>query len=234
MKKHDEILKDLKKLVDLKREHFHPKIHKIHKKHKISKRTLLYIKEYGKNSHVARTIMKESFKVLLFACVLSSLGGFALNSIESLFLSIVPLVILLPLLNNMVGNYGTIVSSRFSTMLHEGKVRKSWWKTEELRELFLQTVLLTLIGAILSSVAALGITYFSPEGISLFDSLKVFLIVLIDMIFLANLLFFVAIFAGLYIYRKNEDPDNFLIPITTSVADFSNMVFLAILVVLFF
>ena len=43
-----------------------------------------------------------------------------------------------------------------------------------------------------------------------------------------------SIIAGLHFYRKGEDPNNFLIPITTSIADLSNMFILSILVVLFF
>ena len=42
------------------------------------------------------------------------------------------------------------------------------------------------------------------------------------------------VFAGIYFYRKGEDPSNFLIPITTSIADFGNMLLLSLLVILFF
>ena len=64
--------------------------------------------------------------------------------------------------------------------------------------------------------------------------LKIFLIAIIDVIFIVTLLFFISISAGLYFYKKKEDPNNFLIPITTSVADFGNMLMLSVLVFLFF
>jgi len=36
-----------------------------------------------------------------------------------------------------------------------------------------------------------------------------------------------------YYYKNNEDPNNFLIPITTSIADFGNMGILAVLIIIF-
>ena len=229
-----QISKQLKKILHLHREKHHPELHEIHKKYDISKQTLFYVKEYGKNANVSKTIIKESIKILLLASFISSLGGLALEQVRSLFLSILPLLILLPSLNNMIGNYGTIISSRFSTMLYEGEIKRKWWKNLDLKKLFVQIGVMTIIGAVLSSAIAIGITYFSPGGISFATALKVFLIVVIDMLVLTNILFFVAIFAGIYIYKKKEDPNNFLIPITTSVADFANMAVLALLIILLF
>jgi len=51
---------------------------------------------------------------------------------------------------------------------------------------------------------------------------------------LVAILFLTSITAGLYFYRKGEDPNNFLIPITTSIADFGNMIVLTVLVILVF
>jgi len=232
-KKEIPLIEYLEKITRFKRKKHYPEIHEVHKKYNISKQTLFYVKEYGKNANVSKTIIKESIKILLLASVISSFGGLALEQIKTLFLSIMPLLILLPSLNNMIGNYGTIISSRFSTMLHEGEIKEKWKKNRELKKLFSQMTLLTIIGAVLSSLIAIAITYFSG-GILFETATKVFFIVLIDMFILTNVLFFVATRAGIYIYKKKEDPNNFLIPITTSVADFTNMVVLAVLIILLF
>ncbi len=232
-KKEIPLIDYLKEITGFKRKKHYPEVHEIHKKYHISRRTLFYVKEYGKNANVSKTIIRESIKILLLASIISSFGGLALEQIKTLFLSIMPLLILLPSLNNMIGNYGTIISSRFSTMLHEGGIDKKKQKNRELKKLFLQMTLMTIIGAVLSSLIAIAITHFSG-GISLGIAVKVFFIVLIDMFVLTNVLFFVATRAGIYIYKKKEDPNNFLIPITTSVADFTNMVILAVLIILLF
>lgn len=228
------IQKYLKKIRGLDREKSHPLLHKVHKKHGISRETLFYVKEYGKGKKVSKTIIKESIRILILASVISSLGGLALDRIEVLFLSIFPLVLLLPALNNMIGNYATVVSSRFSEMLYDGEVKEKWWKTPGLKKLFFQIFIMAIIAAVLSSLIAIGITYFSPEGITMALAIKVFAIVFIDMAILTNVLFLVAVFAGLHFYKKKEDPNNFLIPITTGVADFTNMIVLSVLIVILF
>lgn len=228
------IQKYLKKIRGLDREKSHPLLHKVHKKHGISRETLFYVKEYGKGKKVSKTIIKESIRILILASVISSLGGLALDRIEVLFLSIFPLVLLLPALNNMIGNYATVVSSRFSEMLYDGEVKEKWWKTPGLKKLFFQIFIMAIIAAVLSSLIAIGITYFSLEGITMALAIKVFAIVFIDMAILTNVLFLVAVFAGLHFYKKKEDPNNFLIPITTGVADFTNMIVLSVLIVILF
>ncbi|HLC55885.1 MAG TPA: hypothetical protein VJJ23_01485, partial [Candidatus Nanoarchaeia archaeon] len=64
--------KALEKLRKIKRESYHHLIHKLHRKHKLHKKTLFYIKEYGKHSNVPKTIIKESIKILLIASIVSS------------------------------------------------------------------------------------------------------------------------------------------------------------------
>ncbi|MBU0963360.1 MAG: magnesium transporter [Nanoarchaeota archaeon] len=224
----------LEMLRKIKREKYHPLIHKLHKKHKISKKTLFYIKEYGPHTNIFKTIIKESIKILLLASILSSFGGFALESIKNLFIVIMPLIILLPTLNGMIGSYGSIISSRFSTMLYEDKIKKNLWKNKELENLFFEifgiSILTTVIGIILSFI----ISFFFDYKLSLLIIGKIFLVIILDVVIIVNILFFISVFAGLYFYKKKEDPNNFLIPITTSIADFGNMIILAILVILFF
>lgn len=226
--------KDLEELRSIRRKSHHPLVHEIHKKHKISKKTLFYVKEYGAHTNVSRTIIRESIKILLLASIISSFGGLALEHIKTIFISIIPLIVLLPALNDMVGDYGTIISSRFSTMLHEGKIKRNFLDNEELKKLFIQIFIISIIIAGFSSVIALIISKFSNYNVSTVIVSKIFFISIIDIILLVSILFLISIFAGLYFYNKKEDPNNLLIPITTSVADFGNMVILSILTILLF
>jgi len=136
--------KHLEKLRKVKRKHYHPLAHKIHKKHKISRKTLFYVKEYGPHTNVSKRIIKESIKILLLASIISSLGGLALEEIKFVFISILPLVILLPTLNDMIGDYGAIFSGKFSTMLYEGKVLGHWSRHKDLRKLFIQVFIISI------------------------------------------------------------------------------------------
>ncbi|MEK6837391.1 MAG: magnesium transporter [Nanoarchaeota archaeon] len=228
------IRKQLEKLKAIKRKSYHALVHQIHKKHKISKKTLFYVKEYGPRSNVPRTIIKESIRIMLLASIISSLGGLAIENIKTIFISITPLIILLPSLNGMIGDFGAIVSSRFSAMLHEGKIKRDWWKNTELKRLFAQVLIVSLIAVALTCVAALLFSNWSAYKATSTTVTKIFLIAVIDVILLVLLLFLTSIFAGFYVYRKKEDPNNFLIPITTSIADFGNMIILSVLVTALF
>lgn len=119
-------------------------------------------------------------------------------------------------------------------MLHEGKVKASWWRNKELRKLFLQVLLIALITAGLSALLASAAASFSSYAVTLESTLKIFAIAAIDALLLVCVLFVTSVYAGIYFFKKQEDPNNFLIPIATSVADFGNMVLLALLVVWFF
>ena len=228
------VRKHLQKLQKIKREKYHPLIHKIHKKHKISKKTLFYVKEYGPHTHVPRTIIKESVKILLFASIISSFGGLALEYIKEIFISIIPLIILMPALNGMIGGYGSIISSRFSTMLHEGKIKKDISNNHELKRLFFEILVISMLTTLISIIVSFIVSYFTGYNFNISNSLKIFFIVILDVLVLVTLLFFTSIMAGIHYFKKKEDPNNFLIPIATSVADFGNMIILALLVVIFF
>lgn len=219
--------RELQRLRKVKRKSHHPLIHRIHRKYKISRRTLFYVKEYGPHSNVSKTIIRESIKILLFASIISSIGGLAMENIKAVLVSLTPLIILLPALNDMIGDYGMIISSKFSAMLHEGKIKGRWWKNSGIKKIFAQIFLISIITASISSLIAVAISGFS-------FSYKIFLVSIIDTAILVSILFLIAVFAGLYFFRKGEDPSNFLIPITTSVADFGNMIILSVLVILFF
>lgn len=228
------IRKELEKLRLVKRKRYHPLIHLVHKKYGVSRKTLFYIKEYGPHQNVYKRIIKESIKILLFASIISSLGGFSLEYIKSIFISITPLIILLPTLNDMIGDYGMIISSRFSTMLHEGKAKHGWWRIKELRILIAQLFIIAIMTATISTIIALLASKFSTFQLKTQIIYKIFLVAILDTVTLLSILFIVSITLGIYFFKKKEDPNNFLIPITTSIADFGNMVILSLLVVLLF
>ncbi|HLC50923.1 MAG TPA: magnesium transporter [archaeon] len=228
------IRRHLERLRKMERRRYHHLIHKLHKKHHISRKTLFYVKEYGPHTNVPRTIIRESVKILLLASIVSSVGGFALESIKNTFLTLTPFIILLPLLNNMIGSYGTIFSSKISTMLHEGKLKYTLMRSRDLRELFLTILLTAVITSIVGTSLSLSIAFLAGSFLDHALILKIFLVSLVDVVLLVGILFFVSLFGGLYFYKKNEDPNNFLIPITTSIADFGNMMILAFLIIYFF
>ncbi len=229
-----EIRKHLEALRKIRKRARHSLIHEIHTKYKISRKTLFYVKEYGPHSNVPDTILRESVQILLLSAILSAAGGMALENIKEIFIVIVPLIILMPTLNDMVGDYGTIISSRFSTMLYEGKVKKKWWMESSIKILFWQIFIIALLTTLISTTVALIVSLFSNYQLNALIILKVFTITIVDVALLVIIMFISSVVLGLHYFNKKEDPNNFLIPIITSVADFGNMIIMAVLVVLLF
>jgi len=224
----------LQRVTKLRRHEHHPVLHHVHRKYGISRRTLFYMKEYGPRSHVAHVIIRESVKILIIASIISSIGGISLQSMGDKIYSIVPLLILVPAMNNMVGDFGCIVSSKFTTMLYLGKVGQKWWRSRHLHNLFFVILITSFIMSVFIGVAASVIAYWQGFSLSFEVFLKILTIAVFSNLILVAVVFCVSIIGGLGIYGKKEDPNNFLIPIATSVADLLNLVIFAVLVGMFF
>ncbi|MBI4163120.1 MAG: magnesium transporter [Candidatus Aenigmarchaeota archaeon] len=221
-------------VVCLKRRKQHPLLHHIHKKHNISYKTLFYMKEYGPHSHVAHTIFKESIKILLLTSIISSIGGIGLQHIERNLLTILPLLILLPALNNMIGAMGTIISSKFTTMLYLKKVEKKWWREHEVHKLIATLFAISTISSVYITLLATAFSVFRGFQFTQIIALKILALTMASTIIIVSIIFLVSIIGGIFIYKRKEDPNNFLIPISTSIADFGSMLVFVYFVALLF
>ncbi|MEM5814278.1 MAG: hypothetical protein QXD77_00485, partial [Candidatus Aenigmatarchaeota archaeon] len=85
---------------------------KVKTEKQLSGKTLYYMAQYGKEHHLTGHIFKSSIKILIFASVLSSLGGIGLQSIRESFATVMPLIIVLPALTDMIGDFGTIAATK--------------------------------------------------------------------------------------------------------------------------
>lgn len=224
----------IRKLRKTKRKSYHPLMHQVHKKYGISTRTIHYIKEYNTRAGIAKRIIKESIWVLLFASIISSFGGLFLENIKGIFVALVPLVILLPALNDMIGDYGIVISSRFTSMLFRGEIKKKIGENKKLLKLFLKILLIALITSLSATIISFVISKILGYQLTLSIMEKIFFIIIIDVFLIILILCLVAFFGGIYYYKRNEDPDNFLIPLTTSIADFGNMIIIALLIIILF
>ncbi|MBI4015954.1 MAG: magnesium transporter [Candidatus Aenigmarchaeota archaeon] len=219
-----------KQIIKLKRHRYHILQHKIREKHNVSRGTVFYMKEYGPHSHVSSVIIKESFKMLVLAALFSTIGGIGLQGIKQNLFQILPLLILLPALNDMIGDFGTIVSSKFTTALYLGKIKGNPLTSPYVKELFLTVLVIAILSAIYISSLSYGFAILKGFEFSASLFLKIASITLFSTLLLVLLIFGISVFLGMKIYRAQEDPNNFLIPITTSVADLGSMLIFSLLV----
>jgi cation transporter-like permease len=179
--------------------------------------------------------MKESLKILVLTSILSSIGGFSLQMIQLKLIVIVPLLILIPALNEIIGGFGTIISSKFTSLLYMGKISSSkWWRGKDIQHMFITIIPIAFISSLYIGILSSGIAYLKGFKLSLNIIFKIIQISIISTLVLVSVIFVISIVGGLYIYKKNQDPDNFLIPITTSVADLGSMLIFSVFIMIFF
>lgn len=183
---------------------------------------------------LAKTIIKQSVKILIAASIISSVGGIGFEVLKLKIAAIIPLIIMLPALNDMIGDFGCIISSKFTTLLYQKKVSKRWWKSAELGDQFRIISTIALFAAFYLGVVSVIIARIQGFAINIILALKVIAIAFMSTATLVLAIFFLAIIGGLWVYKRGSDPNNFLIPITTSVADFSSLILFSLMVAFLF
>ncbi len=180
-------------------------------------------------------IITESIGILVLASLLSSIGGFGIEGIKTSIIALLPLLILMPALNDMTGDYGIIIASRFTTMLFEKKIRpKGWWRSHYIHRLVGEILIIALFSAVYITVLASIIAWFNSFPMSWNLFVRILLIAVATTLLLVAILFVVCILGGFYVYKHKHDPDNYLIPLATGLADLGSMFILAVLVRMMF
>ncbi len=181
-----------------------------------------------------RENFSQNLPSLIFASCLSSIGGISLSFTREKILLILPLLILLPALNNMVGGYGTIIASKFTTWLYRGTIPPHWWKSKRLRSLFKNIFLIACLYSFLNAGLASALSFYQDFPLTLSVFLRVLLIGVVTTTAIVFFLSFLVILIGIYLNRRRLDPDNYLIPFATALADLGALMVFGGLVSLLF
>ncbi len=179
-------------------------------------------------------ILKESSKILILASLVSTFGGIGLEAIKPKIILFVPFLILLPALTGMIGSFGTIVSSKFTTLLYLGKVGWHWRESEEVRTLVHEVGAVAMVSAVYVGLLAGLVSYIKGYAIGIVMLAKILLFSIMATATLVSIIIAVAIIGGIAIYRRNSDPNNMLIPLTTSLADLGSLLLFAVMLRTFF
>lgn len=181
-----------------------------------------------------RKIFYQSLPPIIIASFLSSVGGISLSIVKGKVLLVLPLLILLPALNNMVGDYGTIIASKFTTWLYRGTIPSRWWKSKRLRGLLKNIFLIACLYSLLNAFLASLLSLYQGFSLTLSIFLRVTFVGLTTAATIVIFLSFLVVLVGIYLYQKRLDPDNYLIPFATALADLGALLVFGGLVQLLF
>jgi len=178
-----------------------------------------------------KKIFKESVIVVLISSVMGLFSGTLLSNNERVLYSFPIILLVLPSLNSLIGDISTVLVSRLTSHLYLGTLTPKIQVSDRLKQDFyglLITILLSLVALI-----RLGYLLASVTGIEIVNPLLIISIFIITILILFGLMFIFLFMGSILIFRKGKDPNNFLIPMVTSLADFLTPLFIIIFIQIF-
>ena len=182
-------------------------------------------------SDETKTILKQSTPVLLACSCLGSFAGGVLNSAVDTFLKNPTLLTLLPLFSGESGSLISILGARLSSGLHSGLVeplkRPNGYALDNFSVCFVLGILIFPFIGILAEVSSY---FFKINDIGF---TKIIEISTISGLILIAIMVVLVYFISVTSYNRNLDPDNIVIPISTSVTDsISSLILISISLIL--
>lgn len=156
---------------------------------------------------------------------LSLIGGVALESIHTIILPLVPLVVAIPALNTVVGDYAAIIAAHAGDPNEAGSTRK------ELYANIVKVIWINIAGIVLFSAIVSVIRGYELEPYFL---LKFALFVIVAIISVVILVAILTRLLDKLLERKRLNSDDVLIPIITSLTDVFMLGIVALAAVLIF
>jgi mgtE-like transporter len=178
----------------------------------------------------AQKIIRESIPLLTICIGVEVLIGQVLNTNQSLMT--IPIILaLIPVINGVGGNIGSILGARLASGLHTGIIDVNF-KDKELHKNMMATL---LMGAITFTVLGLLIYFIMPVigiDVNVIGFSKLMMIILGAGILLIISLVGISVVSALYSFKKGVDPDNSVTPIVTTSGDALGILFLFLMVAL--
>ena len=178
-------------------------------------------------SYNFRKIISESYGVLLVAAVIGLAAGYLLENHLPRHVAI--FLMMVPPLNSMGGNIGSVLAARLSSALHLGVVTPDFQRQRVLGINITASGILGIISFFVIGVSFFFIEYLVFSG-ALLTSFKIMLIFFSAGLLLTLILIGVTVTSTFISYKKGIDPDNVVMPIVTTLGDIGGIASLIILI----
>jgi len=163
---------------------------------------------------VKRIVSETTFAMLISATV-SILAGFFLQVEVERFLTFPFLLSLIPPINDMGGNIGSMLGARLGSALHLGLIRPKIERQRALDENMAESIGSGLLSFLIAGAALL--VWGVVRGIV--SPMKFFLTFVMAGAILTPIVVVCTVFITVVSYVKRLDPDNIVAPLITSIAD---------------
>ena len=164
-----------------------------------------------------RHIVRQSTPVLFFCSILGTVAGGILNNSISTLLKNQTLLTLVPLFSGESGGLVSILGARLSSGLHSGLIDPVLRPKKHTMENFIAIVTLAIVMyPLIGFLAESSTVAFGNAGVGFPQSLSISLIAGMILIMIMLLVVF---YISTISYRRGLDPDNIVIPLSTSLTD---------------
>ncbi|CDG65443.1 hypothetical protein MBMB1_1345 [Methanobacterium sp. MB1] len=173
---------------------------------------------YGikRGSHLKKIIM-QSTPTLFLSSLFGTTAGTILNGSFSAILNSPGILALVPLFSGESGDLVSILGARLSSGLHIGSIESSLRPTEgAMRNFAIIIILAIIIYPLIGLLAYLGSLLFGAGSIGLY---KMVFISTTAGLMLTPIMLLIAFYLNTFSYRNGLDPDNIVIPLSTSLTD---------------
>ena len=178
-----------------------------------------------------KKIIKESIVIVMISSIMGLISGTFLSINQEILYSFPIILLILPSLNSLIGDISTVLTSRLSSHLYLGNLPPKIQKNDVLRKDFyglLITILLSLIALII-----IGYAVGFATGIQIINPLFIVAVIMLTILILFGMSFVLLFTSAIILFRRGKDPNNFLIPLTTSLLDFLTPLTLIFFIYLF-
>lgn len=170
-----------------------------------------------KSKSESKTIISQSTPVLLFSSFLGVFAGGILNNSIDTLLKNPTLLTLVPLFSGESGSLISILSARLSSALHSGIVEPLLRPSKNAINNFVAILFMGIfIFPFIGIIAELSSVIIGVEGLSL---IKIVPITFISGFIVLMIMITIVYYISTLSFRKGLDPDNIVLPISTSVTD---------------
>ncbi|MDD1763247.1 MAG: magnesium transporter [Methanobacteriaceae archaeon] len=176
-----------------------------------------------------KKIIKHSTPALFLSSILGTTAGTILNSSFSVILSNPSILALVPLFSGESGDLVSILGARLSSGLHIGSIKSSLRPSEGALKNFGIIIILAII--IYPTIGLLAHFASVLLGVKSVGIENMVLISTFAGLLLTPFMLMIGFFISIITYRKGLDPDNVVIPLTTSLTDPVANTFLVIMVI---
>jgi len=173
-----------------------------------------------------RRIVLESYPILPACALISLFAGYLLNvNVEKI--EKVPLILMMvPPINGIGGNIGSILGARLASALHMGTVEPRLRGQRVLRGNIKASVFMSI--GIFSIISASFFFIACVRGTAFADSTKLMFAFFIAGIMLVPVIVLSTVTLAFISFARGLDPDNVVIPVVTSIIDVSGVTCLLI------